>query len=139
MRMRKENIRPTTVTFNNAIDACARCQGDPDQKTESLKIAFALLKTVEIDKVIKPDGMTYSTLIRASNFLMPSGDERNKIAMMVFEKAKKAGLVEVGTLSNIRLAVDASTFQTALEGKLDQNGNFDYSSLPYDWKKNIRN
>mmetsp|Transcript_54716 Transcript_54716/g.111808 ORF Transcript_54716/g.111808 Transcript_54716/m.111808 type:complete len:595 (-) Transcript_54716:584-2368(-) len=143
MEMREEykktgsdHIRPTTLTYNNAIDACARCQGSPDQKTESVKIAFAILKTIEMDEDISPDGVTYSTLIRALNFLMPSGDERNQVAKAVFEKAKKAGLIELVTLKNLRLVLDSESMRAALEGNLDQNGDFNYSSLPSAWKKN---
>ena len=54
-----------------------------------LKIAFAILKTVEMDEFCSPDAGTYSTLIRAVTFLMPRGDARNKIALSVFEKSKK--------------------------------------------------
>jgi len=131
-----EHVRPTTLTYNNAIDACARCQGSPDQKTESVKIAFAILKTIEMDDDIEPNAVTYSTLIRALNFLMPSGDERNQVAKAVFEKAKKAGLIEVVTLKNLKIVLDAGSMRTALEGKLDQNGEYNYSNLPSAWKKN---
>lgn len=131
-----EHVRPTTLTYNNAIDACARCQGSPDQKTESIKIAFAILKTIEMDKEIEPNAGTYSTLIRALNFLMPSGDERNKVAKAVFEKAKKAGLVDLISLKNLKMVLDAQSMRTALEGKMDSNGDFNYSNLPNSWKKN---
>ena len=132
-----DHIRPTTLTYNTAIDACARCQGSPDQKTEAVKIAFAILKTIEMDNNIEPDGVTYSTLIRALNFLMPSGDERNQVATAVFEKAKKAGLVEILTLKNLKMVLDNQSMRTALEGKLDQNGEFNYSNLPNAWKKKV--
>lgn len=131
-----EHVRPTTLTYNNAIDACARCQGSPDQKTESVKIAFAILKTIEMDNDIEPNSVTYSTLIRALNFLMPSGDERNEVAKAVFEKAKKAGLVELVTLKNLKMVLDAQSMRTAMEGNLDQSGDFNYSNLPIAWKKN---
>jgi len=131
-----EHVRPTTLTYNNAIDACARCQGSVDQKTEAVKIAFAVLKTIEMDEQIQPNAITYSTLIRALNFLMPRGDERNKVATAVFEKAKKAGVIDVATLKNLRIVLDAESMRTALEGKLDRNGDFNYSNLPNSWKKN---
>ena len=67
---------------------------------------------------------------------MPSGDERNNVAKAVFEKAKKAGLVDVVTLKNLKLVLDAGTMRAALEGNLDQNGEFNYSNLPSAWKKN---
>jgi len=143
MEMREEykktgsdHIRPTTMTYNNAIDACARCQGTADQKTESVKIAFAILKTIEMDEEIKPDGVTYSTLIRALNFLMPSGDERNNVAKAVFEKAKKAGLIELLTVKNLRMVLDTESMGIALEGKVDGNGDFNFANLPGAWKKN---
>lgn len=134
---KSEHVRPTTLTYNTAIDACARCQGSPDQKTESLKIAFAILKTTEMDEEVEPDTGTYSTLIRALNFLMPSGDERNGVAQAVFEKAKKAGLVELLTVKNLRMVLDSQTMRTALDGNLERNGEFDYAKLPNAWKRNV--
>jgi pentatricopeptide repeat protein len=135
-KTRSEHLRPTTITYNTAIDACARCQGSADQKTESLKIAFAILKTIEMDDELNADGVTYSTLIRSLGFLMPTGDERNNVAKAVFEKAKNAGLVELTTLKNLSLAVDAKTLKIAMDGNVDQNGNADYTNIPYAWRKN---
>eukprot|EP00532_Pseudo-nitzschia_australis_P009731 CAMPEP_0168239936 /NCGR_PEP_ID=MMETSP0140_2-20121125/21857_1 /TAXON_ID=44445 /ORGANISM="Pseudo-nitzschia australis, Strain 10249 10 AB" /LENGTH=606 /DNA_ID=CAMNT_0008174413 /DNA_START=172 /DNA_END=1989 /DNA_ORIENTATION=+ len=132
-RTRSEHVRPTTLTYNTAIDACARCQGTPDQKTESLKIAFAILKTIEMDEEVEPDASTYSTLIRALNFLMPSGDERSGVAKAVFEKAKKAGLVELLTVKNLRMVMDSQSMRDALEGNLERNGEFNFSKLPSAW------
>ncbi|KAL3914087.1 MAG: hypothetical protein SGILL_006240 [Bacillariaceae sp.] len=134
----RADIRPTTVTYNYAIDACARCQGSEQQKTEALKIAFAVLKTVEMDDGCSPDSGTYSTLIRALSFLMPSGDARNTVTQPVFEKAKKAGLIDFTTVMNLRRCVDAETFASALEGKVDRNGSFDFSNLPLAWSRNSK-
>merc|ERR1712166_1547264 len=135
-KTKSEHLRPTTITYNTAIDACARCQGSADQKTESLKIAFAILKTIEMDDELNADGVTYSTLIRALNFLMPSGDERNKVAKAVFEKAKKAGLIDIVTLKNLKMVLDSETLKIAMDGNVDQNGNADYTNIPYAWRKN---
>ncbi len=131
-----EHIRPTTLTYNTAIDACARCQGSPEQKTESVKIAFAILKTIEMDDEIKPNSSTYSTLIRALNFLMPRGEDRNKVGKAVFEKSKKAGLVDNETLKNLKMVLDSTSLHDALEGNLDRNGELNLSTLPSAWKKN---
>jgi len=143
MEMREEykqtgsdHIRPTTLTYNNAIDACARCQGSAEQKTESVKIAFAILKTIEMDNEINANSSTYSTLIRALNFLMPRGDERNTVGKAVFEKSKKAGLVDMTTLKNLKMVLDATSLRDALDGNLDRNGDFSLSLLPSAWKKN---
>ncbi|KAL3915070.1 MAG: hypothetical protein SGILL_005818, partial [Bacillariaceae sp.] len=134
----RADIRPTTMTYNYAIDACARCQGSEQQKTEALKIAFAVLKTIEMDDGCSPDAGTYSTLIRALSFLMPSGEARNAVTQPVFEKAKKAGLVDFTTVMNLRRCVDAETFGKALEGKIDRNGSFDFPELPLAWSRNSK-
>lgn len=130
------DVRPTAITYNNAIDACARCQGSEQQKTEAIKIAFAILKTVEMDGFCSPDNNTYSTLLRAVNFLMPSGEARNKVCLSVFEKAKKQGLVDFTAVRNLRRAVDIATMIKALEGKADRNGSFVYPDLPPSWSRN---
>jgi hypothetical protein len=131
-----KDVRPTTITYNNAIDACARCQGTEQQKTESMKIAFAIFKTVEIDEFCSPDNDTYSTLLRAVNFLMPGGDSRNEICLTIFEKAKRRGLVDFTAVRNLRRAVDIPTMIKALEGKADRNGSFVFPDLPPSWSRN---
>ena len=96
-------------------------------------------RTVDItsmDDEIEPNAITYSTLIRALNFLMPRGEERNTVGKAVFEKSKKAGLVDNETLKNLKMVLDARSLQDALEGNLDRNGDYSLSLLPSAWKKN---
>jgi hypothetical protein len=135
-RTRNKDMRPTTITYNNAIDACARCQGTEQQKTEAIKISFAIFKTVETDEFCAPDSNTYSTLLRAISFLMPSGDARNEVCLTIFEKAKRHGLVDFTAVRNLRRAVDISTMIKALEGRADRNGSFVYPDLPSSWSRN---
>jgi hypothetical protein len=134
-----EDIRPNVLTFNAAIDACARCQGTMEQQTEAIKIAFAILKATEVDDHVTPNNVTYSTLLRAVSYLLPAGAERNKVASAVFEKAKNAGLVDSTTVKNLRQAVDSEVMLTMFEGIADQNGSFDYNNVPAAWTKNVNN
>jgi hypothetical protein len=130
-------IRPTTQTYNNAIDACARCQGSVEQQTEAMKIAFAVLKTIETDKACNPNAATYSTLIRALSFLMPPGKDRDQLASMVFEKAKNAGLVDFACVKNLHRSVDRETLREQLDGNVDHNGVFKYEELPQAWSTHV--
>jgi hypothetical protein len=130
-------VRPSILTYNNAIDACARCQGSTEQQTEAMKIAFAILKTIEMDEASKPNETTYSTLIRALSFLMPSGKDRDNLASVVFDKAKKAGLVDLACVKNLHRTVDRETLRVQLDGRLDRNGVFKYQDLPLAWSRNI--
>lgn len=130
-------VRPSTLSYNNAIDACARCQGSAEQQTEAIRIAFAILKTMEMDEAFNPNEGTYSTLIRAISFLMPAGKERNHLASLVFDKAKKAGLVEFDCVKNLHKTVDRETLRTLLDGRLDRTGVFKYQDLPPAWSRNV--
>lgn len=134
-----EDVRPNVLTYNAAIDACARCQGTMEQQTEAIKIAFAILKATEVDEDIMPNNITYSTLLRAVSYLLPAGAERNKVASAVFEKAKNAGLVDTTTVKNLRQAVDSEIMLTMFEGIASQNGSFDYNNVPAAWTKNVVN
>ena len=56
----------------------------------------------------------------------------------VFEKAKKAGLVEASTIKSLRKAVDGEVFQQLLECVVDRNGGADLSEIPAAWSKNVQ-
>lgn len=133
-----DDCRPTILSYNSAIDACARCQGTVEQQTAAFKIAFAILKASEGDKSAKPNQATYGILLKAVSFLLPPGKERNQIASAVFDKARKAGLVEFATITNLRKCVDAEVMIQLMDGLCDQNGTFTYESLPPAWSKNVR-
>lgn len=131
----RQDVRPTVFTYNMAIEACSRCQGTTEQQTEALKIAFAILKTIEMDDVANPSATTYKNILSTVS-LLPPGRERNKIASSVFAKSKAAGLADFDTVRTLRRTVDSDTMRDCLEGKLDSNGVFHYEELPAAWSKN---
>ena len=132
-----DDVRPTILSYNAAIDACARCQGTMEQQTEAIKIAFAILKAIEVDDFVETNEVTYATLLRAVASLLPAGNERNQVASAVFEKARKNGLVEFNTITNLRKSVDAQVMLKLVGDIADKNGNFDYRDLPAAWTKNV--
>ena len=87
-----DDVRQTILSYNTAIDACARCQGKLEHQTKAIKIAFAVLKVSKGDPYAKPNHTTYATLLNAVAFLLPAGKERNQVASAVFEKATMAAL-----------------------------------------------
>lgn len=131
--------KPSLIAYNAALDACARCQGHLEQQTEALKIAFAILKTIQADPYLEANVVTYSTLLRACSFLLPAGEERNKIGTAVFEKAKKAGMVDFRVLLQLKKVVDGAVLQVLLEGlPQDSRGTFDFNNVPPGWNRNVR-
>jgi hypothetical protein len=136
--LKDANARPNLVTYNAAIDACARCQGTTKQQTEALKIAFAILKSIQMEPDIEPNQVTFATILKATAFLLPAGEERNKVASALFEKAKAAGMVDMNMIKNMRKAVDNNVMQDLFHDLKARTGHIDYSNVPPAWSRNIR-
>jgi len=113
-----EMIRPNMWTYNSAINACAMCQGDSTQQGEALKISFAILKAIKASKKEVANHVTYGTLLKAANNLLPPGAERDAILKAIFENAKKDGQVESGILLQLRNGAGAETFHAITENKI---------------------
>ncbi|CAB9514780.1 Pentatricopeptide repeat-containing protein [Seminavis robusta] len=137
---RKQALKPTLSTYNNALEACARCQGDLAQQTAALKIAFAILKAVnQKESGLQANAVTYATVLRACSFLLGPGAERNTVATAVFEKAKKAGMADFRVLFQLRKTVDSKQLAELLDGlPQDRNGIFDFNKAPPGWSRNVR-
>jgi hypothetical protein len=133
-----QDVHPTILTYNTAIDACARCQGSMEQQTEALKIAFAIFKSAQADDSVQVNQVTFSTVLKAVSFLLPSGEERNQVASALFERAKKAGVIEFATVKNLRKCVDHTVMLQLMDGNADKNGNFVYGDLPVAWTRNVK-
>lgn len=120
-----------------AIDACAKTRGTGKEQVEALKIAFAILKTVELDKNVTPNEDTYNNIIKAVAYLLPDGSERTKIALAAFEKAKTSGKVSVDVVRTLRKALDNETMRDTLRPLETSTGFIDYTKIPTAWSKNI--
>lgn len=120
-----------------AIDACAKTRGEGTEQVEALKIAFAILKTVELDPNVRPNEDTYTNIIKAAAYLLPDGAERNKIALAAFDKAKASGKVSIDVVRNLRKAVDNQSMRDALRPLEADNGYIDYTKIPPAWSKNV--
>lgn len=132
------SMKPNLLSYNAAIDACARCGGDTHEQTEALKIAFAMLKSLQMDHDLQPNQTTYATTLKATAYLLPPGSERNKVASALFEKARAAGMIDLNMIQNMRKAVDNSVMQSLLVEMTDNRGHLDYNKIPRAWSRNIR-
>jgi len=59
---------------------------------------------------------------------------------MVFEKAKKAGMVDFRVMLQLKKSADSLLFLELLKDDLplDRNGNFDFNNVPPNWARNVR-
>jgi Pentatricopeptide repeat domain len=136
----KAELKPSLITYNAALEACCRCQGDLEQQMGALKIAFAILKAInQRDSGLTASHVTYATVLRACCFLLQPGEQRNKVATAVFEQAKKAGMVDFKVLFQLRKSVEAGVLAELLQGlPQDRQGIFDFNSAPPTWSRNVR-
>jgi len=123
---------PTIGAYNQAIDACARSRTN---QVDALKIAFAMLKTVELDNEIKANAKTYGIGIKVTECLLPRGFERNKLALAVFEKAKRKGLVNADIMRHARKALDSDKYHELMQSS--EQPNTSINNIPRDWSRNI--
>ena len=123
--------------FLPAIDACAKTRGTGKEQVEALKIAFAVIKTLELDKNVTPNEDTYNNIIKAAAYLLPDGAERTRIALAAFEKAKASGKVSVDVVRTLRKALDNETMRDTLRPLETSTGFIDYTKIPTAWSKNI--
>jgi hypothetical protein len=131
-----ESIKPNLFTYNAVIDACARCNGNHEQQANALKIAFAVNKAILAAK-LEPNSITYSTLLKAANNLLPEGDVRNQVLRAVFEKAVSSGYVDYNVLKAFDQASDRELYHELLKVAEDKNGFVTMKNLPDEWKKNV--
>jgi Ca2+-binding EF-hand superfamily protein len=122
-----------------AIDACSKTRGEGKHQVEALKIAFAILKTMEIDPNVQPNDVTYNNILKAVGFLLPDSEERNQIARAAFDKAKANGMISVDVIRSVRKAMDNKTMRETLHPLEMDSGTVEYSKIPNAWHKNVLN
>jgi hypothetical protein len=97
-----------------------------------------MLKSIQMEPDIEPNQVTFATILKATAFLLPAGEERNKVASALFEKAKAAGMVDMNMIKNMRKAVDNNVMQDLFHDLKARTGHIDYSNVPPAWSRNIR-
>lgn len=94
--MKEEGLVLDSVTYNSLLNACASTR--EENKAEIFHVAtkvFRLLK--ENDHGVKPDDVTYGTLLKVAGALLPSGSEEQadfmtQIVMMARRQRKNGHL-----------------------------------------------
>lgn len=134
----RQDIRPSIMTYNAAIDACAKCMGTSEEQAEALKIAFAIFKSLEADDSVEVNQMTYSMVLHAVNKLLPTGPESTQVSSAVFQKAKKTGHVDQAVVRNMRLCAMPQELPVIFEGHMNSSGQYNIDTFPKSWTKCVR-
>ena len=141
--MRQRHIVPTVFTYNAALKACAKTRGTTEQQTAALKIAFAILKTMELSS-IEPNHTTFAALLQVVSVALPLGtEERNTIAQVLFGRAIRAGQVDARVIQVLRTSCDSVVFQSLMSNatnihQSDVLTSTEYTKIPLEWRRNVQ-
>ena len=69
---------------------------------------------------------------------MTAGDKGNQIAIVVFEKAKKEGMVNGEVLKHLCRAVDSTLYLELCAVAAQKNGYVDFKKIPQAWAANVQ-
>ena len=132
-------VAPNLFAYNRALQCCERTRGTNEEQMKALKLAFAIHKSMRLDKnSAPPNWETYGTLLRAAGFLLPAGPERSSVASAVFEQAKQARQVNRQVLVALKSAADLEVLVKLLAPLVDPDtGYFDFDKIPPSWSQNV--
>lgn len=144
------SLLPGHSVYHAAIDCCSKVlsshqlqshltiEGSTVQcETTALKIAFALLRTMQVDNV-EPTNETYCKLLMCTRNLLPPGEERTRVAESVYLKAQQAGFADKRVHVLLQQTVEATWWHDfcQAENLVNDRGRVDWRKIPHAWQKN---
>lgn len=128
-------LKPNNIAYNTVLNACAfNKNGDKD---DSLLVAISTFNELRNSQYCQPDAVTYGTLLKAFNYLVPKGDKLTMMATKLFYQCRKEGLFGDLFLNGMRKALPRDTFTRLME-----EGGVEWSKgdlrPPKEWIRNVK-
>jgi hypothetical protein len=115
--MRDVSVRPSTITFNNALNACAYSTKVYCDQKEVLDIATVLLN--EAKGTVGANYITYATYIRVIRFFVMDHFERWLLIRSAFRQCCADGQLTSSILKQIKPAVSAQEYGLLMKEATD--------------------
>ena len=103
----KSNLHPDVTTYSSVINACAYANGGLQVQSDALKTALRTFDKLCGLKDEAPNNITFGTLFKAIQKLMPVGEEREKLVQRLFDLCCDEGCVDHFVLTQVRYASPA--------------------------------
>lgn len=100
----KSNLRPDVTTYSSVINACAYANGGAQVQKEALETALRTFDKLAALKDESPNNITFGTLFKAIQKLMPVGEERENLVQRLFDLCCEEGQVDHFVLTQVRYA-----------------------------------
>lgn len=142
-RSGRSYLRPDVTTFSSVINACAYCIGDAIKRTEALDTALRTFYKLHEREDENANNITYGTIFKAIQNLMPVSDEREELVRDLFDQCCDEGFVDYFVLSQVRYA-SPQLYRELVEGPCGLGGPGSkygleavLKNIPTEWAANV--
>ncbi len=117
-RMKEVAIRPITITYNNALNACAFSDRDFDDRKEVMQVATMILK--EAQETSGANYISYSTYLRVVRFFVSDRLEQWRLMRETFRQCCEDGQLTENVLRQIRPALSTHQYGLLMREATDE-------------------
>lgn len=112
-RMKDVAIRPATITYNNALNACAYSSSHYEDRKDVLEIAKVILK--EAQKNEGANYITYGTFIRVVRFFVMDHFDRWRLIRTAFRQCCADGQLTTSVMGQIKPGVSRHQYDLLMK------------------------
>jgi hypothetical protein len=117
-RMKEVAIRPITITYNNALNACAYSNKGRDDRKEVVHVATMILK--EAQETSGANYISYSTYLRVIRFFVSDRLEQWRLIRKTFRRCCEDGQLTPSIMKHIRPALSVHQYDLLVREATDQ-------------------
>lgn len=118
-RMKEVSIRPITITYNNALNACAFSDRELDDKGEVMQVATMILKVAQ--ETSGANYITYATYFRVVRFFVSDRLEQWRLIRETFRQCCEDGQLETHIMRQIRPALSPHQYGLLMDEATDKS------------------
>lgn len=118
-RMKEVAIRPITITYNNALNACAYSDREMDDRKEVLQVAAMILK--EAQATSGANYISYSTYFRVIRFFVDDRLEQWRLIRKTFRRCCEDGQLTPTIMKQIRPALSSHQYSLIEKEATDES------------------
>ena len=127
---------PNIFSYTAVINSCAFCENDELEKREALQIAVKTYK--ESLKHATPNRVTFTTMLKALNHLLPACEKRAAAIETIFQKCAEDGQVGASVLRMLESTLDPDQLRKVVGIDAVVNGIVDIKRIPDEWMRNAK-
>lgn len=117
-RMKEVAIRPITITYNNALNACAYSHKERDDRNEVMQVATMILK--EAQETSGANYISYSTYLRVIRFFVYDRLEQWRLIRKTFRRCCEDGQLTPTIMKQIRPVLSAHQYSLIVREATDK-------------------